>query len=324
MKRRAILAAILIVSACSQPRDTGDETRADQEVQDLSELMSWADLLATPQPEPDQTIRTGPGETDIVDLWLPVGEAPYPTVIMIHGGCWQKSIADRTLMNYAADALRKQGMAVWNIEYRGVDEEGGGYPGTFQDVARAVDAFGEIGPDLGLRTQKVAAFGHSAGGHLALWAAARHKLPPESPLYADAPFRIEGVVNSGGLADLEASAPVTQPECLADIMGKLTGSPSDARANVFSDTSPAELLPLGVAQYSVNGASDRIAPPRLGEAYTEKAKAAGDGELANFVAVPDSGHVELIAPGTRAFDEQARLLKAMLGIADASEGEAQP
>lgn len=277
-------------------------------------LMSWGDLTERPLPEPSTSVRTGPGESDIVDVWLPEGAGPHPVVLMVHGGCWQKEIADRTLMNYAAEALRKEGMAVWNIEYRGVDETGGGYPGTFEDVARAVDALRTQGPALGLDVSNIAAIGHSAGGHLALWAAARHKLPGKSPLFDEVPLAIAGVVNTGGLADLEASAPVTQAGCLADIMDTLTGAPSDVRSDVLADTSPAELLPIGVRQVSVNGANDQIAPPVLGQGYTARAAAAGDD--ASYVEVAETGHVELVAPGTAAFDRQVAILKDMLGMAD--------
>jgi acetyl esterase/lipase len=226
---------------------------------------------------------------------------------MVHGGCWQKAIADRTLMNFAAEDLRQRGIAVWNIEYRGVDEEGGGYPGTFLDVARAADALGEHGPALGLRTDRVVAFGHSAGGHLALWLAARSRLPSESALRTPSPLRLAGVLNSGGLADLAASRPVTSPTCLANVFDRLVGAP---RPDALSDTSPAELLPLGLAQVSVNTSLDRIAPPALGEAYTARALAAGD--PARFELVSGEGHVELIAPGTQAFEVQVRHLRAML------------
>jgi acetyl esterase/lipase len=274
--------------------------------------MQWPDLLDRPLPAPDRTIKVGPAETNLVDIWLPEGAGPHPTVLIIHGGCWQKAIADRTIMSYAAAALRDEGMAVWNIEYRGVDEDGGGHPGTFRDVALAIDALAERGPGLGLETSKVVAYGHSAGGHLALWAAARHRLPEDSPLHRSAPLSIDGVINSGGLADLEASAPVTNESCLGDIMDKLTGAPSPGRPNVFSDTSPAELLPTGAAQASVNGSEDRIAPPLLGRGWTKAAEAAGD--MASFIEIPASGHVELIAPGTEAFSAQAAILKKWLDL----------
>lgn len=308
--------AVFALSACgaSSPEIAPAAPAAPQEEALMPDLMSWPDLTGQPLPSASTSVRTGPLDTDVVDVWLPEGEGPHPTVLMVHGGCWQKAIADRTLMNYAAAALRDEGMAVWNIEYRGVDEAGGGYPGTYQDVARAVDALGAYGPALGLEVSNVVAIGHSAGGHLALWAAARPKLPETSPLYEADPLAIKGVVNVGGLADLEASAPVTQAGCLADIMNKLTGLPIGERANVFADTSPAEMLPLGVRQVSLNGANDKIAPPVLGKAYSEKAGAAGDPAV--YVEIPRTGHVELVAPGTAAFDAEIAILQDMLGMSD--------
>lgn len=269
-------------------------------------LMRWNDLLARPLPNTPHNIRIGEGNTDIVDLWLPDGDGPHPVVIMIHGGCWQKGIADRTLMNYAAEDLRTRGLAVWNIEYRGVDEAGGGYPGTFQDVAKAADALRDHAKTYNLITGKIAAIGHSAGGHLAAWLSTRANLPEDSPLYTPNPLPLYAVVNSGGLADLEASAPVTFDGCLANIMGTLIGTPSRNRPNVFSDTSPVELFPTTAQQISVNGDQDNIAPPILGEGYTEKALAAG--MEAKFVLTAPSGHVELVAPQTKAFETQAEIL----------------
>lgn len=272
-----------------------------------AKLMTWPDLLSRPKPSPSATVRLGPEPWSVVDLWLPEGAGPFPVVLMVHGGCWTKSVADRTLMNYAAEDLRRRGLAVWNIEYRGVDEPGGGYPGTFEDVARAADALRAEGRKYKLRTDRVVAFGHSAGGHLAMWLAARPKLARDSKLYAKNPLPIAGVVNSGGLADLAASAPVTAKDCLSDLMPVLTGAP---RLNALADTSPAEMLPLHVAQVSVNGARDRIAPPVLGAGWTQRAKAAGD--AAEYIEVPETGHVELISPGTVAFELEAKKLAVLL------------
>lgn len=278
----------------------------------MTHLMTWDDLLGRAKVSPTHSVQWGPGATDIADLWLPEGAGPFPVVLMVHGGCWQKSIADRTIMNWAAEDMREQGLAVWNIEYRGVDEEGGGYPGTFLDVAHAADALRDQATTYNLDLNRVAALGHSAGGHLALWIAARHKLPANSPMRMDNPLKLVGVINSGGLADLKASRGVTQRDCLADIYDQLVGDISSTRAEVLSDTSPAEMLPLKVRQVSVNGHDDGIAPPVLGEGYTRRAKAAGDN--ADVVVVLSTGHVELIAPGSEAWDIEAATLRDMLGV----------
>ena len=272
--------------------------------------MSWSDLTTRELPQPQSTHAYGDDAAQVADLWLPEGTGPFPVVLMIHGGCWQKAIADRTLMNYAAEDFRQRGMAVWNIEYRGVDEAGGGYPGTFLDVRAATEKLFELGPSLNLNTEQIAAFGHSAGGHLAAWVASQSNIPAASEIGPAAPFPVSAVVISGGLADLEASAPVTLESCLASIQDDLTGAPSGDRPNVFADTSVSELLPASARLISVNGERDRIAPPELGQALAEKVEAAG-GE-GQFVVVPDTGHVELIAPGTAAFDVQAALLAGAL------------
>ena len=136
-------------------------------------LLKWPDLLKRPRPEPDASVHYGPGSLQIADVWLPKGGKPHPVVLMVHGGCWQSDVADRRIMNWIADDLRSRGIAVWNIEYRGVDRDGGGYPGTFADVAAAADALLAHARQYRLDTGNVIALGHSAGGHLALWLAGR-------------------------------------------------------------------------------------------------------------------------------------------------------
>ena len=215
-------------------------------------------------------------------------------------------------MNYAAEDLRQRGMAVWNVEYRGVDETGGGYPGTYLDVRDAGHRLIEIGPSLNLDVGHMVAFGHSAGGHLAAWTALQSKIAPGSKIGPDTALPVSAVVISGGLADLEASVPVTLESCLADIIDDLTGLPTADRPDVFSDTSVPALLPTPVVLISVNGDQDRIAPPKLGRDLTQKViTSGGDGR---FIEVPETGHVELIAPGTAAFEIQAEVLKSTLDL----------
>ena len=139
-------------------------------------LMRWPDLLNRPRPNPTRAVFYGDDPNQLAELWLPQGRGPHPVVVLIHGGCWEAATATHTYLNYAAEDLRRRGLAVYNIEYRSVDQTGGGYPGTFQDVAAAIDRLEVEAPKAHLTLRHMVVVGHSAGGQLALWAAAAH--PP--------------------------------------------------------------------------------------------------------------------------------------------------
>lgn len=275
----------------------------------LPKLLTWPDLTTRVRPKADATIAYGPDGMQKVDVWLPAkAREPYETVLMVHGGCWTTSIADRSLMNWIADDLRNAGYAVWNIDYRGVDRGGGGYPGTFQDAAKAADALRANAASLSLDTKRIVAVGHSAGGHLALWLAARGRLPKDSPLHTARPLRIARVISLGGLPDLEATAASPDNGCGTDVVGRLTGTPQTDRLDVYRDTSVTRLLPLEVPQDLVNGREDRIIPLRLATDYERQARKAGD--KITLSIVPGTGHVELIAPESAAWSRSRELIAA--------------
>lgn len=262
--------------------------------------MTWADLTGRARPSPQATIAYGPDEYQKVDLWLPPADGPFPTVLMVHGGCWTTSIADRSLMDWAADDLRQSGYAVWNIDYRGVDRPGGGYPGTFLDAAAATDLLRDHAQEFRLDVSRVVAVGHSAGGHLALWLAARPRIPADSPLRTSHPLPIAHVIALGGLPDLETTAASPDNGCGVEVVERLVGA---GRADLYRDTSVPRLLPLGVPQDLINGREDLIIPYRLATDYVAKA-----GGEATLHTVADTGHVELIAPGSAAWSAARRLI----------------
>jgi acetyl esterase/lipase len=251
-------------------------------------LMKWPDLLGRPKPAPNATIRYGADPLQLVDVWVPAGRGPHPTVLMVHGGCWQTEVATRDLMNWAAGDLRQRGIAVWNIEYRGIDRPGGGYPGTFLDVAAAADALKTHARRFKLDTRRVVAVGHSAGGHLALWLAARNKLPASSRLRQGRPLPIATVVSLGGLPDLEETSRISNG-CgneASSILGKAD----------YAETSVPRLAPVGVRQILINGLQDRIIPTKMATSYSRHMRAAGDRVDVRWV--DRTGHIELISPGT--------------------------
>jgi len=293
------LASALALAACAvtSPPDQTPRKRPDG-------LMVWPDLLERERPKESAEIRYGESALQIVDLWLPKGKGPHPTVLMVHGGCWQTEIADRRIMNWIADDLRKRGIAVWNIDYRGVDREGGGYPGTFLDAAAAADALKTHSARYDLDPSRLVAVGHSAGGHLALWLAGRNRLPAASPLRTGNPLAIPTVISLGGLPDLEEAARPPGSGCGTEVIDKLTGGN-------FADTSVPHLAPLGVKQILVNGAQDRIIPPAYAESYAKPMRAAGDDVRVRMVE--RTGHVELIAPESDAWRVTVEEIERALG-----------
>jgi len=257
-----------------------------------AKLMDWSDLMGRARPEPTAQIAYGPDPLQVADVWRPDGKGPFPTVLMIHGGCWRSNLANFHVMDYAAEDLRKRGIAVWNIEYRGVDRPGGGYPGTFQDVNAAADALVARAKDFNLRTRRIVVLGHSAGGQLALWLASREKLAPSSPLHDGRHLDIAWAVSLGGLPDLADAGVGCGDKTVSQL---LAGSPN---ADRLSDTSPARLLPSSIPRMLIHGALDTTAPPTQGKAYVAKARAKHDIRAWTY-AIPGDGHVEEITPGSR-------------------------
>ena len=271
-------------------------------------LLTWDDLARRKHPVASKTIAYGADSMQKVDLWLPRGKGPFPVVVMVHGGCWQSSIADRRLMDWIADDLRRDGIAVWNIDYRGVDRAGGGYPGTFADAAAATDELAKVAARYRLDTGRVVAVGHSAGGHLALWLAARPRLPATSLLRRANPLPIAHVVSLGGLPDLAATAASPDNGCGTAVIARLVGT---GRKDPYADTSVPRLLPLGVPQDLVNGREDRIIPARLADSYVAAATAAGD--TATLHQIARTGHVELVVPESAAWATTKTLIRKALG-----------
>ena len=296
--------AILALAAATVPATAQNPAPA------TPKLLTWPDLTKRPKPIPDATVDYGPDAMQKVDVWIPQGKGPFPVVLMVHGGCWTTSIADRSLMNWIADDLRKDGVAVWNIDYRGVDLAGGGYPGTFADAASAADRLAVDARRFNLDTRHLVALGHSAGGHLALWLAARRKLPATSTLHTKHPLRIRHVISLGGLPDLDATAAEPTNGCGTEVVAKLVGAATPQHPDIYADTSVPRLLPLGAKQDLVNGREDRIIPFHMATDYVAKAEAAGDRAMLHIV--PATGHVELIAPETAAWAETKRLITTAL------------
>lgn len=269
------------------------------------ELVNWQDLLGADVNHTYERIQTGPDSLQFADLWLPEGEGPHPTIILIHGGCWLGMYPGVALTHPAAEALSAEGLAVWNIEYRRLGQEGGGYPGTFLDVANATDYLREISDEYNLTLETITAMGHSAGGHLASWLAARENISTDSDLYIEDPLSIDKVISLAGINDLKQYAQFGSSPCGEKSVERLVSLEQRGDA-AYSDTSPASLLPYSAQHYEVVAAFDRPVPPFLGRGYWTKVQdAGGDAEL---ILQTDAGHYEMTAPWADEWQEVLRLI----------------
>lgn len=297
--KQALLAVLVGVVACMN----GPSVSAAQDRE--KPIMAWRDLLGRTRPAPDATMAYGDNRLQVVDVWRPKEPGSHPAVIMIHGGCWQSAVADRTIMNWIADDLRSHGVGVWNIEYRGVDT-GGGMPQTYEDVAAAADLLAAKGSAFGFRQDgRQIVIGHSAGGHLALWLGRRDALAKTDSLRGRRPIKIELAISQGGLPDLRAQSTLADHGCGAD------GAKAMARGE-FARTSPPEMPPGDAHELLFNNERDKIAPPSFGAAYL--AANASRGARVEMVTTADEGHVELIAPESVSWTRQRDAILRALGI----------
>ena len=261
-----------------------------------------------------RTIAYGPEPSQVGELYLPEGTGPFPVVVAVHGGYWT-GMWDRRQLTGVVDDLVGRGYAVWNVEYRRIGEPGGGWPGTFTDVAAAVDALDGMDPALDLR--RVVFLGHSSGGHLAAWAAHRGALPAEAPGAHPAVTPV-GVVSLAGpldlasadatafgaaLADPDATPPKNAPAparpeawpaVAADvgdgIVTLLLGGRHAERPERYAWASPMELPDPGVPVLAVHGTADELVPTEWSRRYAEKV---GQGR---YVEVEGATHFDLVTP----------------------------
>jgi acetyl esterase/lipase len=222
------------------------------------------------------------------ELYLPGGAvAPdgRPVVVLIHGGFWRNRYG-LDLMAPLADDLTAHGYAAWNIEYRRVGDEGGGWPGTLVDVAAAVDHLALIAPEHGLDLGRVAIVGHSAGGHLALWSAGRAAIPVGSPGAGPAVVPVIAI-GQGPVVGLATAA-------AAGLGGgavlELLGGPPEAYPDRYAVATPS--LSAGPEMVAVVGSADDIVPPAFSVDEAQP-------DTVEVVTIDGADHFDLIDP-TRA------------------------
>lgn len=273
--------------------------------------MTLQDYLALSGPAPTATIAYGSAPSQFAELFRPAGPGPFPVVVLIHGGCWTVEFGGITQMHNVAGALAARGIAVWNVEYRRADEEGGGYPGTYLDINAALDKLAAEAPRHQLDTSRIVAVGHSAGGQLAQWIVGRGRIPASSPLYQAHPLPVRQVISLGGLADLRNEKDLIKTSCGRDLT-QLAGSASAIRPDVFADTNAAELVPNGSTTVLITGELDTISPPRAAHDFAARARAAGD--RAEVLILPNASHYDEIAASSPAWKLILPAIEKALGL----------
>ncbi len=262
----------------------------------IHEPMTEEEYLTLPRVSADHRIPYGEHPLQFGDLWLPAGDGPFPVAIVIHGGCWQAQYGLEPVSGLAA-AVSGDGIAAWSIEFRRVGDAGGGWPGTFKDVALGADFVRELGKRYPLDLGRVVAVGHSSGGHLAAWLAARSHLSADSILYSPEPIDLSGVVALAGVPDMrdavDGKLRTHGDDCHAANVTVMGGTPSEVPLH-YQWGSPIQMLPSGVPQHNVVGRNDN--PVRLEQIrrYTLAAREAGD--LVNLTVLSKAGHFDVVNP----------------------------
>ncbi|MEV7889986.1 alpha/beta hydrolase [Streptomyces sp. NPDC002817] len=266
-----------------------------------------------PPVDPDVSAAYGDHPDQVIDFYAPKGDVSLaPLVIVLHGGAWRAPY-DRRHITPFADFLTRRGFAVANVEYRrgavlpgqGGPEPGAGsvaapvagrWPDTFDDVAAALDALPDLVRQLLPQAdpRRMVITGHSAGGHLALWAAARHVLPADAPWRTDRPTPLRGVVALAPIADFTVAGKLDV--CEGAALQLLGGEAHFGERRPYAD--PALLLPTGIATTLVQGRSDVDVPEAVAEAYADAAAKAG--EVVGLTLLEDVGHFPLIDPAADA------------------------
>ena len=278
----------------------------------LQRDVSQETLLAAPVTLPSDTIAYGPLPLQVGELRLPPGRGRVPVLVVVHGGCWLAQY-DRSYLRAAAEAFTRDGWATWTIAYRRIGDEGGGWPGTLDDVGRAVDHVRALAArEPRLDTTRVVVAGHSAGGHLALWVASRRageRLDDApAPVGDEAPpLRVHGALGLAAITDLAGYA---APRGCGSAVRRLLGGEPASQPSRLALASPVARLPLGVRTRLVVGEADRIVPRSQGD--TLVARAAARGERIVQSIVPGATHFDVVAPQSVAWPAVRQAARSLL------------
>lgn len=281
-----VIALAPMTSACARPP--------------ASTMVTYSQLVTASGESPEaERVAYGADALQFGELRLPSGTARVPLVVFLHGGCWLSGYTLQHTRAFAT-ALAQAGYAVWSPEYRRVGDVNGGWPGTFDDVALAVDFV----PQLVIRHARIDAsqvvlMGHSAGGQLALWVAART---------VSDKFRLRGVVSLAGITNL-AQYGAERGGCNSAVF-RLMGGSADEQPERYAAVDAMRMPSLTVPLRFVHGELDPTVPLDQSRLYSAKHRAAGG--TSELDVVLGAGHFDLVSPHGNAWLAVLRAVRALL------------
>jgi acetyl esterase/lipase len=256
--------------------------------------VSAEDILSQPAPPPDQKVAYGRDPNQFLEVRLPVGKGPHPVLLNIHGGFWRAKYS-LAHAGHLCDALRAAGVATFNVEYRRVGNDGGGWPGTFADIRSAYGYMRQEYSRFHLDLKRLAVMGHSAGGQLAFCLAAHER-------------SLGQVIALAGVVDLKkAFALHLSNDAVVEFLG---GKPNDVPEH-YREADPMELNITRARQWLLHGAEDDTVPPAFSRDYAEQKKRRG--ERVELAEIAHAGHYDLIDPGAEPFKKVKAAVLSALG-----------
>ena len=259
--------------------------------------VSFSEIQALEYSAPNEVVPYGAGEHQFAEYWHP-GTSEPALVILIHGGCWSNEYG-LDHIRALASKLKGSGYAVWSTEYRRVGDAGGGWPGTFEDIADSLNYTDKLS---NINQHAKFVVGHSAGGHLALWVAAAGHLPLESPLGKRIKTQIQGAIGLAPIADLAAYS-LGDNSCEV-VTEKLMGGSAIDLAERYALGSPSALLP-SIDSILIHGEGDTIVNISQSQRY------AASSSRASIIPLKGLGHFDMINPEGPVFD---RIIEALVRL----------
>jgi acetyl esterase/lipase len=246
--------------------------------------VSAENILSTPQPPPDERVAYGADPNQFLEVRLPRTKGPHSVLLNVHGGFWRAKY-DLTHAGHLCEALRAAGVATFNLEYRRLGNDGGGWPGTFEDIRSAYRLVRQEQYRFHLDLDHLVVMGHSAGAQLAFCLAAHEP-------------SVRRAISLAGVVDLKKGVALHLSN---DAVAEFLGGKPDAVPEHYREADPMELGIPQTRQWLLHGSEDDTVPPEFSRDYALQKKKAG--ESAKWLEIPQAGHFDLIDPASEAFRE---------------------